>query len=82
MHISLTPEQEALIARMMQSGQFSSGEEVIDAALHRLEDEEAERWRDTLEALEDVKAGRLIDGERVDAWLASWGTEHELEPPR
>lgn len=33
------------------------------------------------EGLADAKAGRVIDGDRVDAWLASWGTENELDPP-
>ena len=34
---------------------------------------DAERWQETLVALESVKAGRLAQGEEVDAWLASWG---------
>lgn len=34
---------------------------------------DAERWQDTLAALESVKAGRFADGEEVDAWLATWG---------
>jgi len=34
---------------------------------------DAERWQDTLAALESVKAGRLADGEEVDAWLSGWG---------
>ena len=34
---------------------------------------DAERWQDTLAALKSVKAGRLADGEEVDAWLATWG---------
>ncbi len=29
----------------------------------------------------DVAAGRVVDGDRVDAWLASWGTDNELDPP-
>lgn len=34
---------------------------------------DAERWQETLAALESVKAGRLEDGEEVNAWLAGWG---------
>lgn len=34
---------------------------------------DAERWQDTLAALKSVKAGRLAEGEEVDAWLAGWG---------
>ena len=39
------------------------------------------RWQDTLEALESVQEGRVVDGEAVHAWLASWGTGDELSPP-
>lgn len=34
---------------------------------------DAERWQETLSALESVKAGRVVEGEEVDAWLAGWG---------
>jgi predicted transcriptional regulator len=34
------------------------------------------------EGLADAKAGRLVDGESVMSWLASWGTDNELPPPR
>lgn len=34
---------------------------------------DTERWQDTLAALESVKAGRLVEGEEVDTWLAGWG---------
>lgn len=34
---------------------------------------DTERWQETLAALESVKAGRLEDGEEVDAWLTGWG---------
>ncbi len=34
------------------------------------------------EGLADAKAGRLVDGESVMRWLESWGTDHELPPPR
>lgn len=42
---------------------------------------EQDRWNDTLEALEDVKNGRVIDGKIVDKWLDSWGSDDELPPP-
>jgi predicted transcriptional regulator len=34
---------------------------------------DAERWQETLAALESVKAGRVVEGEEVDAWLSGWG---------
>lgn len=40
------------------------------------------RRMETLEALEDVDAGRVVDGDRVLDWLSSWGTNKESVPPR
>lgn len=42
---------------------------------------EQQRWEDTLEGLEDIRMGRVVDGDKVHAWLKSWGTENELPPP-
>jgi predicted transcriptional regulator len=39
------------------------------------------RWQDTLEALEDIRMGRVVDGDKVHAWLESWGTDNEIEAP-
>jgi len=46
------------------------------------EKEVARRHEETLEALEDVKTGRVVDGDEVMTWLAGWGTDDEMEPPR
>ena len=35
----------------------------------------------TREALEDYKAGRVIDGDKMMEWIESWGTDNEKEPP-
>jgi predicted transcriptional regulator len=40
-----------------------------------------QRWEDTLEALEDIRMGRVVEGDKVHAWLDSWGTENEMEAP-
>ena len=39
------------------------------------------RHEETLEALEDIEGGRVIAGEEVMNWLASWGDEDELKHP-
>ena len=39
------------------------------------------RWSDTIEALESVKAGRLVDSEVVSEWLKSWGSDSPNSPP-
>lgn len=46
------------------------------------EKEVARRHKETLEALEDIETGEIVDGDKVMSWLASWGTDDELEPPR
>ena len=42
---------------------------------------EEQRWVETLEAIDSVKSGKLIEEEEVIDWLESWGSENELEPP-
>jgi predicted transcriptional regulator len=54
---------------------------VINEALReylRHRELEKQRWQDTLEALEDIRMGRVVDGNKVHAWLESWGTDEEL----
>ncbi|SMN00205.1 Prevent host death protein, Phd antitoxin  len=42
---------------------------------------EKSRWQDTLEALEDVKNGKVTDANTVNQWLNSWGNKDELSAP-
>jgi len=42
---------------------------------------EDERWADTLVALRSVQAGEIIDAKEVTAWLESWGSPNEKNPP-
>lgn len=43
---------------------------------------DAERWQDTLSALGSVKAGRVVEGEGVDAWLSGWGKNTKVKSRR
>ncbi len=43
---------------------------------------EEQRWGETLEAIDSVKSGKLIEEKAVNNWLESWGTEGEIEPPK
>lgn len=43
---------------------------------------EEQRWTETLEAIDSVKSGKVIDEQKVNEWLESWGSENELEPPQ
>ncbi len=46
------------------------------------EKELAARRLETLEALEDIEAGRVVAGDEVMNWLNSWGTDFERDAPR
>ena len=46
------------------------------------EKEMIRRRQETLEALEDIEAGRVVDGKKVMNWLSGWGTDDEQESPR
>lgn len=39
------------------------------------------RWEQTLEALESVNRGELIDESEVNAWLNSWGQGDDVKAP-
>lgn len=43
---------------------------------------ERQRWRETEEALESARGGRVVAGETVHEWLDSWGEETEKAPPK
>ena len=40
------------------------------------------RRLETLEALEDMETGRVVDGDKVLEWLDTWGTDDETTAPR
>lgn len=62
----------------------SKGWIINDAVREYLEREEIQQRRDeeTRAALAALDAGSLVDGDDVIAWLESWGSDNELEPPR
>ena len=45
------------------------------------EERKAQMLEETLKAVADIKAGRVIDGAEVMDWLESWGTDEEKAPP-
>ena len=47
------------------------------------EERRAERYRQSLEALEELEGGApMANGDEVLAWIESWGTEAEKPVPR
>ncbi|TVQ71085.1 MAG: ribbon-helix-helix protein, CopG family [Oceanospirillales bacterium] len=58
---------------------------VINQALTEYIDKqqlEQERWQQTLDAMESVTQGKVVDASEVHRWLNSWGTENEQDAPR
>lgn len=43
--------------------------------------QEQDRWEQTLQAMESAANGKVVDASRVHEWLASWGEDNELEAP-
>jgi predicted transcriptional regulator len=76
----LSARVEELAAKLQRSKSWIINEALRDY-VERAEGD-AQRWRETLKALDSVRAGKLIDGDTVDKWIASWGTDKELPPPR
>lgn len=87
MTLELKPEIEALIQKRLQSGAFSTAEEVIERALEYLSAEED--WladnRDQIaaqiqEGWEEAQRGELTDGENVRAEMQrfkeDWKKQH------
>ena len=81
--VRLLPEVEdgleAMSGRLQRSMSW-----LINQALREYISRESlaeERWKETLGALESLKAGKVVEGEDVHAWLRSWGGPDELAAP-
>ncbi len=74
--LGLVEKVEAIAARLGRSRGW-----VMKQALAAWVDQEEERHRMILEALDDVDAGRVIDHHAVQAWADSLGTDKPLPPP-
>ncbi|MFZ4380860.1 MAG: CopG family ribbon-helix-helix protein [Sandarakinorhabdus sp.] len=73
--LGLADKVEAMAARLDRSRGW-----VMKQALTAWVDQEEERHRLTLMALEDVDAGRVIDAAAITAWADSLSTDRILPP--
>jgi len=82
--IRLQPEIENPLEKLAMKLDRSKNYLINQAIKEFLERKSIEenRWRQTLEAIDSVKAGKLIDEQEVNTWLDSWGTDGELNPPK
>ena len=64
----LTPEQEELVKRLVFEGHYPTASEAIRDGLRLLEQElawKADARKKIQEGLDDLKAGRVVDGEKA-----------------
>lgn len=74
--LGLADKVETMAARLERSRGW-----VMKQALAAWVDQEEERHRMTLEALDDVDVGRVIDHQAIRTWADSLGTDKPLPPP-
>jgi predicted transcriptional regulator len=82
--VRLSAEVEEKLATVAERARRSKSwliNEAVKQYLERLGEDER-RWAETIEALASVKAGRVVGGEEVLEWIASWGKKAEKKPPR
>ena len=70
---------EQAAARLRRSKSWVIKDAVEDYLLR--EERKSQRDKETLEALKDYKAGRIIEENSMTEWLESWGEEDEKVPP-
>ncbi len=71
---------EQLATKLDRSKNYLINQAIKEFIARRALDEA--RWDETLEALDSVKSNKLIEEQRVNEWLESWGAENELKPPK
>ena len=82
--IRIQPDLEEDLGAMSEKLQRSKSW-LINQALREFiarEAQGAERWSQTLAALESVSKGRVVEGDAVHEWLGSWGSGSELPAPK
>ena len=79
--VRLRPETKKRLARLAKASGRSSNFLISDAVESYVSDQER-MLAETRQADRQVKSGHYIGQEDMKAWLLSWGTDHELPPPR
>jgi predicted transcriptional regulator len=82
--VRLSPELEEKLAAVAERARRTKSwiiNEAVRDYLGRLGEDE-KRWQETLEALASVRAGRVVEGDDVMEWIASWGKKAEKKPPK
>jgi len=82
--IRLQPEIEAPLEELSEKLDRSKNYLINQAIREFIERKVSKdnRWSDTLEAINSVRTGNLVNEEEVNKWLESWGADNELNPPK
>ncbi len=81
--VRMSDELLSRLERAAEQLRRSKGWIIKDAVEEYLvrEEQKQQRRQETLASWADYEADRTIDGNKMAAWLDSWGTEDEKEPP-
>lgn len=82
--VRLQPELEERLEAMSGTLQRSKSW-LINQALREFiqrQQQDQERWQETLQAMASVAQGKVVSSEAVHAWLESWGEAAERAPPK
>ncbi|HEY6249341.1 MAG TPA: CopG family ribbon-helix-helix protein [Candidatus Angelobacter sp.] len=79
--IRLKPGTRKRLAKLAESSGRSSNYLVSEAVETYVADQER-MLAEVRQADRQVKAGHYVEHEDMKAWLLSWGTDHELPPPK
>ena len=82
--IRLEDDLNAPLKQAMHNMQRTKAWIINEALRQYLQNQQLEqqRWQDTMEALEDIRNGNVIDSGEVHAWLKSWGDKKPLKAPK
>jgi predicted transcriptional regulator len=77
----LKPGIKRRLAKLAKASGRSSNFLISDAVEAYVADQER-LLTETRQAERQVKSGHYVRNEEIKAWLLSWGTKHELPPPK
>jgi predicted transcriptional regulator len=82
--VRLQPEIEENLNLMAGKLQRSKSWLINQALSEYIERQSLEqsRWQETLNAMESVAQGKVVSAAVTHAWLQSWGSTDELQPPK
>lgn len=78
--VRLRPEVEKGLEDISRRSKSRPINEALNDYIQHKQADQA-RWEDTLKAMESVARGDVVSSKAVHAWLESWGTPDEHQPP-